>query len=71
MVEGVVIDRTSNLYGQTWGWDGTCHRKTAHHTHESARINDYTKSDLKISSKLDKSAVAFPIAPHLPLKSSQ
>ncbi|OEU23148.1 hypothetical protein FRACYDRAFT_233317 [Fragilariopsis cylindrus CCMP1102] len=25
--EDVVIDITSNLYGQTWGWDGTCHQK--------------------------------------------
>ena len=25
--EGVAIDTTSNLHGQTWGWGGTCHQK--------------------------------------------
>ena len=25
LVEGLVIDTTSNLHGQTWGWGGTCH----------------------------------------------
>ena len=28
LAEGVVIDITSNLHGQTWGWSGTCHQKT-------------------------------------------
>jgi hypothetical protein len=32
---GAPVDSTTNLHGQAWGWGGTCHRKTKHHTNVS------------------------------------
>ena len=59
LAEGLVIDTTSNLHGQTWGWGGTCHQKTAHHTNDSPGIKDYTKSGPKFVSKLDMFLLFF------------
>jgi hypothetical protein len=55
------IDSTSNLHGQTWGWGGTCHRKSAHHTDVSPQIKDYTKSHLGTLSKLKMFLLFFPV----------
>jgi hypothetical protein len=59
---GAPIDSTSNLHGQTWGWGGTCHRKSAHHTDVSPQIKDYTKNHLsRTLSKLEMFLLFFPV----------
>jgi hypothetical protein len=59
--EGVTIDSTANIHGQEWGWNGTCHRKSAHHTDVSPQIKDYTKNHLRTLSKLEMFLLFFPV----------
>jgi hypothetical protein len=58
---GVPIDNTTNLHGQTWGWGGTCNRKTKNHIDVNPQIKDYTKNDLCATSKLDMFLLFFPL----------
>jgi hypothetical protein len=58
--EGVVIDSNANIHGQEWGWNGTCHRKSKHHSDVDSQIVNYTKNDLKALTKLDMFLLFFP-----------
>jgi hypothetical protein len=58
---GAPIDCTTNLHGQQWGWDGTCHQKSKHHVDVSPQIKDFIKSDLCTTSKLDMFLLFFPL----------
>jgi hypothetical protein len=50
---GAALDSTTNLPGQAWGWGGTCHQKTKHHTNVSPQILNHSRSDLCNETKLD------------------
>ena len=58
---GADINYQDNLYGQTWGWNGTCNRKSNHHSHEGAKIEGMSRADLKQTTKLDMFLIFFPI----------
>ena len=59
---GSVLDATTNKFGQTWGWNGTCNRKSNHHVDVSPQIKDHTISTLKQTSYLDMFLLFFPLA---------
>jgi hypothetical protein len=58
---GARIDNTTNLHWQEWGWGGTCHRKTKHHTNVSSQILNHSRSDLCNQTKLDMFLLFFPL----------
>ena len=58
---GARIDNTTNLYGQTWGWGGTCHRKAKNHHDVNPQILNYSRSDLCNLTKLDMFLLFFPL----------
>ena len=58
---GSDIDNNNNIHGQTWGWNGTCNRKSNHHSHEGAKIEGMSKADLKKTTKLDMFLLFFPL----------
>jgi hypothetical protein len=58
---GARIDNTTNLHGQEWGWAGTCHRKSKHHTDIDPQILNYSRSDLCTQTKLDMFLLFFPL----------
>jgi hypothetical protein len=58
---GAPLDCTTNLHGQAWGWGGTCHRKTKHHTNVSPQILNHSRSNLCSQTKLNMCLLFFPI----------
>jgi hypothetical protein len=61
-VRGAPAESDENPHGQEWGWGGTCHRKSQHHSDVNAQVVNHCKAELIGMTKLQMFLLFFPIA---------